>query len=266
MRRLIFAGLAFGALAGCGGGNAEFGGDGSGADTTSLGLEYEVLADGGSLYLFWNDVEDALGYYIYADGELLDSTLSTSYVLTEENACAKAWVEALLPGGSVAETLDIAGQVVKSSVYDWGELNSPYNSALGFVDGEAVTYSTLDQDNYSNFEIILDDGYSGVDPTEIDLCSPDVYDPPYNGHANGFASWTGGVVAPAPGNYWLIYPYTGGVQVGASYAAWLDPAGDGWDVNDHFVRIDINSVGSDGQVQATFYYQAIGGLRWVPVE
>jgi len=230
-----------------------------------LNLQYEVVDDGGSLELTWDEIEGADQYYIYVDGELIDSTTNTTYTVTEDNAGAEIKVEAV--GADKSETLDIAGEVVQSSVNDWGEYNSAYKSAVGFTDGSAVTYSILDSSNFSSFEIILDDGdYGGVDASEIDFCSPNVYSPSYNEHDNGFADWSGGIVAPEPGNYYTIYPGSGGIVQGNSYAAWLDPAADGWTTTDHFVRIDITGVGGDGNVTATFYYQTIGGLRWIPVD
>ena len=243
-------------LAGCEGGEET---------ANDLNLQYTVTDNGGSLELTWDEIEGADQYYIYVDGNLIDSTTGTSYTVTEDKAGGEVKVEAV--GTDLYSVVDIAGEVVQSSVSDWGEYNSQYYSAVGFTDGTAVTYSILDEGNYSNFEIILDDGdNSGVDPTEIDLSSPDSYDPPYNNHANGFADWTGDIVAPAPGDYQNIYPYNGGIVQGSSYAAWLDPAGDGWTTTDHFVRIDIAGVDQDGKVTATFYYQNIGGLRWIPVQ
>ncbi len=239
-------------LAGCGGEE----------ETGALGLEYTVTDQGGSLELTWNEIEGADQYYIYVDGTLVDSTTNTTYTVTEDKAGGEIMVEAV--GADLSETIDIAGEVVQSSVSDWGEYNSAYKSAVGFTDGTAVTYSILDEGNYAYFEIIADDGLDGTDAGEIDLCSPNVYSPPFNSHDNGFAEWTGGIVAPAPGNYYTIYPDNGGIVQGGTYAAWLDPAADGWTTTDNFVKIVINSIGSDGQIQADFYYQTIGGLRWIP--
>ncbi len=253
MRKLLVLGFV---LVSCG---SNLPGDG-GPGENDFNLTFEVVNQGGALRLTWEQVEGASLYRIYADEQLVDSVADTVYILTVP--CGLARVEAAPL--SLWASVDIAGKVVASRVDGWGELDSPYKPALGFVDGVAQVYSQNDVANYGNFEVLLDDGQPGVQPYEIDLRAPTAYQPPYNSHANGFAHWpSGSITAPGPSSYDGVFPEAGGLQPG-EYAMWINPEGLGWDTGDHFVKIVIESVESDGAVRATCYYQTIGGLRWIP--
>ena len=254
MKRLVVLGL----LAACGGGyTGEGGGDGGGGGS-DFAIAYRVVSGGSALELSWERVQ-ADTYRVYADGELVASVTDTAYTLTVP--CGLVEVEAY-PSGLWAR-LDIAEKVIVSRVSDWGEMDSPYNPALGFEEGVARTYPEADAAHYGNFEALLDDGYSGVYLYELDLRGPTSYSLPYNSHKNGFAPWGSGIVAPDTSQYREVYPDQGGLTPG-SYALWLNPEGLGWDTLDHFVKLVVESVETDGKVVATLYYQSIGGLRWIP--
>ncbi len=271
MRRALLGLLGWLFALGCGGGTPAEGDEsgGGGGDTTEivLNLQYDVVDQGGSLRLFWNELEDAIEYRVYSSERGLIATVeSTAYTVTEENACSQLEVEAVLPDTSVRASLNIAGEVVVTSVSYWGDRDSDYNPAVGFTSGgEAVLYP-LNEAYYEKFDVIADDGYPGeVRLDELALWSPDELG--FNSKANGFAPWpSGSVVAPSPGNYYSVYPPSGAIQEDSSYAIWLDPGADGWDPSDHFVKAGISSIRDDGQIFAYFYYQTIGGLRWLPKE
>ncbi len=248
-------------LLSCGGGYTGGGEGGNGGGGGDFALSWEAVSQGSALQLHWERVSSAEVYRVYVDGQLFDSTADTLYTLS--TPCSLVEIEAAPL--NLWASLDIAGKVVVSSVDDWGEVDSPYNPALGFSDGAAQTFPESDAANYGKFEALLDDGSSGVSASEIDFRSPTSYSLPYNSHANGFAPWpSGSDSAPPPSAYREVYPDYGGVQAG-EYAVWLNPEGLDWDTLDHFVRVRVEEVSSDGRVRATFYYQTIGGLRWVPV-
>ncbi|MEO0192671.1 MAG: hypothetical protein ABIM46_07820 [candidate division WOR-3 bacterium] len=244
---------------------------GGGEDTSSLNLQYEVVNNGTDVKLTWTQIESADYYTISVDGTVIDSTADntvTEYTVTSDHAGKVLKVTAV--GAETSDEIDIAALVKSTQLSDFGEASSSYKSAVGFgSDGSATVYSLLDSGNYSYFDFWISDGTAGnVLVNEIDICSPNVTyggTGNFNSEDNWSTAWGTGYVAPT-GGYQNIYPGSGGIMGGGSYAIWLDPSGNGWDLNDHFVKFDVSGIGSDGAVSGTVYYQTVGGLLWIPVD
>jgi len=243
-----------------------------GKETGPLNLQYEVVNNGLDVKLTWDQIESASYYTIAVDGKVIDSTADntvTEYTVTADHAGKVITVTAV--DADTSDQIDLGALVVTTSLgSDFGEASSSYKSAVGFnSDGSAVIYSLTESGNYPYFDFWISDGTTGtVDPNEIDICSPNVSyggTGNFNSEDNWSTEWGTGYVAPTTG-YQNIYPGSGGIMGGKSYALWIDPSGNGWDLNDHFVRIDISSVASDGQVQGKVNYQTVGGLLWIPVD
>jgi len=234
-----------------------------------LNLTYEVTDNGTSVKLSWDAVEGAEAYSVTVDGKLITDTITgTTYKVTEANAGKKITVAVV--DAEISESIDFAALVKTTTLTNFGEASSPYKSAVGFnPDGSAVMYSLTDTGNYAYFDFWISDGTAGtVNPNEIDICSPNVTyggSGNFNSKDNWSTAWGTGYVAPTE-DYQNIYPGNGGIMGGKSYALWIDPSGNEWDLNDHFVRIDISSVANDGQVQGQVHYQTVGGLLWIPVD
>ncbi len=240
----------------------------NGETANDLGLTYTVTNNGLDVDLSWDEIEGADYYVISVDGTDIDTTTDntvTTYTVTSDNAGAVITVTAV--GADLSAQVDFTAKA-NSNVEVW-EASGAGNSAVGFdQDGNASTYSITDNSNYSLFDFYLNDWEPGtVDPASITIVSPDIMPdgstPGYNDEENYSTAWGSGVVAPNTG-YLQYYPNSGGIVSSASYALWIDPSGNGWDTNDHFVKIDVTSIGSDGKVTMNLYYQVEGGLLWVP--
>jgi len=237
-----------------------------------LNLTFTVVNSGTDVQLDWDQIEGADYYTIDVDGTIIDSTADNTvvtYTVTAADAGKVITVTAV--GADKDESVDFESTVETGDLgSNFGEASSTdYYSAAGFnQDGDPTVYSLLDNGNYSNFDFWISDGAAGTDIGEIDLVSPNATyggTGNFNSEGNYSTAWGTGYVAPTSG-YLNIYPGAGGIVNGSSYALWIDPSDNGWDLNDHFVRLDCTGIGGDGQVTMNTNYQTVGGLLWVPVD
>ncbi|HDM90497.1 MAG TPA: hypothetical protein ENG67_04745 [candidate division WOR-3 bacterium] len=233
-------------------------------------LQYTVTSDGSGLSLTWDAVADADGYRVYVDDDLIYDGTSTSY--TVANVGKEIGVSAYKGDlESDRVTIDVAPVTSSLTIY---ERSSTGQSAMGWnSDGVAVSYSLLDTANFANFHLYLDDFTPGqVVPAEIHFVAPS-----YNSQGVSFNDIETGfklalttsldsisIADPVGSGY--VSPYTQDpLVVNAVYHIWVDtqPYGE-LNTGDHFAKVKVIAIGTDGSVQLQCVYQKVSMLRWLP--
>jgi len=217
-----------------------------------LNLQWSVdqASEGMNLVLTWDAVEGADAYSVTVDGKLITDTITgTTFTVTAANA-GKVITVAVV-GGTTTDQADLS--LVKSNVQVWSIADPDPNHPSGVHfdnDGNATAVSVSQAPEQVDFYV------DGASATELALNSPNVGG--YNNEKNYFSDPMTGNVADTA---WAYYNYTEYIAGGNKYALWLG-YGDGWDVNDHFVKVTVSSI-SNLQVGLTTAYQPEGGLRWL---
>ncbi|MGB9720282.1 MAG: hypothetical protein ACPL28_02215 [bacterium] len=233
-------------------------------ETPDVSFTVATGDNGGTLTLDWDEITDADGYYIYADGVKIDSVTTTSYDATTPAALYE--VSAYAGSDESGKDQVDCGAVETGSivVYGSGDTSPDHPSGFGFnAAGNATTYSISDQSNWP----YIDYWIHSVSANEQEFASPNQASTPFNDEVNttknsGETNYDAVTICDAPGGY--TAPTT--INANAVYYFWIDPDNDGWGTgNDHFGKIQV--VGVNGYaVTMKIAYQAIAGLRWCVVE
>ncbi|MEO0279307.1 MAG: hypothetical protein ABIM98_06070 [candidate division WOR-3 bacterium] len=222
----------------------------------------QILNQGGGLRFEWDPVDGADGYRVYVDGTQQYQGTNTYFEWTNP---AKIIEIVAYAGDKESNPKSFNFTPVSRTGQELWERSASGNSAYGWnSDGIGTSYSILDQNNFSQFDFYLDDLTSGsTDPANIYLVSPNynAFGNPFNNTETAFAVGTADI-APAPGNYYTPTTQNPIVQ-GETYFLWIDHSANGWSDDDNFVKITINSIGSDGRVTFDYWFQKYGGLRWL---
>ena len=258
MKRLIGITLAVSALlilVGC---------EGEGDGLEAPNVTYTVTDDGATLALEWNAVDGADGYYIYADGILIDSTTGLFYDATVP---AGFYGVAAYAGDEESATDEVDCTPVETAsitVYGNSDPAPDHPSGIGFTAaGACVTLALSEQTNWPDIDFYFDD----ANFAQLTIVSPGDHVPPYNDEENATAAsgtdYDALEIAAGMGNY--ITQRT--MAENAVLSFWIDPDADGWgDINDHFGKMKIVSItGAAAPYTAVIdcAYQPIAGLRWV---
>jgi|UniRef100_A0A7V3RGZ3 hypothetical protein len=229
-------------------------------------VTYTVKPDdkGGTLVLNWDEITDADGYYIYADGKKIDSVTTTSYNATTPAALYEVSAYAGDQESGKDEIDCGAIETATLTVYGSSDPDTTHPSGFGFnAQGNAVAYAISNQNNWP----LIDYWVYSSGPTTIKFVSPSDRNPPLNNEVNvtknsGQTNYNDVKIADAPGGYSTQTD----VVSGAVYYFWIDPNNDGWDAStDHFGKIQV--VGINGvQLTLKIAYQKIAGLRWCVVK
>ncbi|MGQ9816725.1 MAG: hypothetical protein ACUVQ3_02055 [bacterium] len=214
---------------------------------------------GGTLSLSWDEITDADGYYIYADGVKIDSTTKTSYDATKPAALYEVSAYAGDQEGAKDQIDCGAVETASLTVYGSSDPDTTHPSGFGFnAQGYAVAYSISNPNNHPLLDYWI---YSSG--STIKFVSPSDHTPHFNDEVNvtknsGQANYDNATIADAPGGYSTQTD----VVSGAVYYFWIDPNNDGWDAsNDHFGKIYVSGINGVA-VTMTIAYQPIAGLRW----
>lgn len=217
-------------------------------------VSYTVKDEGATLALSWDEITDADGYIIYADGEVIDTVTTTSYDATTP---AKLYEVSAYAGDqeSAKDQIDCAPAITPSlEVWDMSE-PPPNPSGFGFnTAGTAVAYEVTESANWAYIDYYIE-------------ANPQQFWSPHHGGYNDEVNVTqnsGGSdfdaldIADAPGGY----SSQTDIASGAVYYFWIDPTNNGWDNStDYFGKIKVESV-SGTKVTMKLAFQKIAGLRW----
>lgn len=227
-------------------------------------VTYTVKAadNGGTLSLSWNEITDADGYIIYADGVVIDTVTTTSYDATTPAALYEVSAYAGDQEGTKAQIDCGAVETASLIVYGSSDPDTTHPSGFGFnAQGNAVAYSISNPNNHSLIDYWI---YSSG--STIKFISPSDHTPPYNSEVNVTknslqTNYDNVTIADAPGGY----SSQTDIASGAVYYFWIDPNNDGWDAStDHLGKIYVSGVNGVA-VTMTIAYQPIAGLRWCVV-
>lgn len=257
MKRLLSISLALSALlilVGCEGEEV--------LDTPNV--TYTVTDNGATLALEWDAVTDAEGYYIYADGVLIDSTPDLEYDAT---------VPAQVYGVSAYADADESAQdevdctpveTANITVYGNSDPDPAHPSGIGFTSaGSCVTLAVSEPTNHALIDFYFDDANFQY----LTIVSPGDHVPPYNNEENTTAAsgtdYHALEIVATFGNYSTQRT----LSTNAVLSFWIDPTAGGWDnTTDHFGKIKVvNISGATAPYSAvlTVAYQPIPGLLWV---
>lgn len=226
-------------------------------------VSYTVLTNGDGVNVEWDQVTNAEGYYIYLDGNKLDSTTSgTATDIDVKTPGKKITVTAFKGNDESPESDAITTEAVLTTglvtVYGMGD---PDNNvcAIGFnTSGQCLAYDVTDPTKYSSINYVIED-----DGVPLGFWSPHHYPTMGNNQHNGASEATTTVldslkIAPGAGNY---NTQTNMTQNGV-YSFWIDPTNNLWSTDDHYAKVRVEGVAGH-QVTLKVVYQPIGGLRWL---
>ncbi len=233
-------------------------------------VNYSVTSDGAALVLTWSTVEEAEGYRVYVDNELIfEDTVTVCTVTTVgKEIGVTAYKDELESDMTV---IDVAPKTSTVTIY---ERSSSGYSAMGWnEDGVAIAYSLRDTANYPNFHLYLDDFTPGeIMPSEIYFVAPsyNAIGDPFNTIETGFKAlettqMDSVLIADAIGTGYTTPTTEDPLVVNGVYLVWIDTEpheqlNDG----DHFAKVKILSISDDGAVQLECVYQKVSMLRWLP--
>lgn len=222
-------------------------------------VDYTVTDEGATLSLDWILIADADGYYIYADGAVIDTVTTNAYDATIP---AAVYGVAAYSGDDVSGTDDVDCTPVQTSnlnIWALSDTATDHPSGLSFTATGTGVAISVQSANYADLDYIFDD--VGMPLT---LMSPNAYTPVFNDEKNMSLEATGTdfdaiEIADAPGNYSTQTP----LQENAVYALFMDQDDDGWDTDsDHFGKMKVESIAGTA-ITITVAYQTITGLRWL---
>lgn len=229
-------------------------------------LSYAVEDNGATLTITWFEIADADGYYIYADGAVIDTVEVENYSATTPAAVYGVTAYAGEDESDVSEIDCTPVETANVTVYGNSDPDPQHPSGIGFTtNGNCVTLALSDSTNWPDLDYYFNDANPTHGP--IDIVSPGDHVPPYNGEDNASANsgtdYDGLTIADAPGGY----STQTALAANAVFSLWIDPDADGWDDdNDHFGKMRVESIsGSTAPytVVITTAYQPVEGLRWV---
>jgi len=223
-------------------------------------VDYTVTDEGATLSLSWIEIADADGYYIYADGAVIDTVTTNAY-----NATIPAAVYGVSAYAgddeSGTDNIDCAPVVTLTmDIYGLSDPDTLHPSGLSFTSSGSATAISVQSANYPDLDYIFDD----LNYATLTLASPNAYTPAYNSEKNmsveaaGITDFDALDIADAPGNYSTVTT----LAVNAVYSFFMDQDDDTWDTDsDYFGKIKIESITGTHAV-ISVAYQPITGLRW----
>jgi len=229
-------------------------------------ITLKVEDGGAAVRIRWYSVVGADRYQLWVDGIKVYEGRDTSYYL----ATPARKIKAVAIGGTESTTDEVDLSAVTDTVEELYERDGEGVSAIGFTgDGKFVLYALSDTAKKENFSLYLDDFRPDtVKPDSIRMVSPDfnAFGEPFNKKKTLFALWgPDSLVAPDTLSYQENYSPV--LKADSVYALWLDTDYNGWDKGhnyDYFVKVKILAPpDSAGKVTFQYWFQRIGGLRWV---
>ena len=193
-------------------------------------VSYTPVNDGANLHLTWLAVTNATAYNVYVDGVKTEVTSGTySFDVTGP---AKLIQVSAIAAGSEGDKCSLTTTVQKTAnvtVYTKADAQQINHAFYFDTTGTAVA---IPLSRPSDIDFVLDTSQT---ITNIQLRSPDSYDPKYNTKSNSSAIASGTNlddirIAPAPG----VYSAVRSVSLDSTYSLWLDPGANGWSADDHF--------------------------------
>ena len=226
-------------------------------------VDYTVTDDGATLALDWIAIADADGYYIYADGEVVDTLDDPETITYDADVPAAEYSVSAFAGEDESALTDIdCAPVVTSNVtvYGLSDPDTAHPSGLSFTSSGTAVPLSVKQSNYLDLDYIFDD----LNFATLTLASPNAYSPPYNAEKNmsvdaGVTDFDAIDIADAPGGYTTQTT----LAANAVYSLFMDQDDDNWDTDsDYFGKMKVESI-SGSTVVITVAYQTMTGLRWV---
>lgn len=231
-------------------------------------VDYVVADSGATLDLDWVEIADADGYYIYADGVVIDTIDDPATITYTATTPAAVYGVAAYSGDDVSGTDEVDCTPVETAnitVYGNSDPDPAHHSGIGFTtSGNCVTLAISEPTNHDAIDFYFDDSNFNF----LTIVSPSDHQPtPYNDEENATAAsgtdYDGLVIAADFGNYNTQRELSENLVL----SFWIDPDHDNWDAeNDHFGKMKIESIsGSAAPYTAviTVAYQPIAGLLWV---
>jgi hypothetical protein len=227
-------------------------------------VSYTVDDQGATLVLDWIEIADADGYYIIADGDIID-TLDDPGTITYDATIPAAVYEVQAYAGedvSGTDEIDCAPVVTEDlDIYFLSDPDTLHPSGLSFTSSGSATAISVQAANYTDLDYLFDDRAPLATTT---LMSPNAYSPVYNSEKNmgvleqGITDFSEITIAAAPGNYSTQTDISGN----AYYSFYMDQDDDNWDTDsDYFGKIYVQSITGTHAI-ITVAYQPITGLRW----
>jgi hypothetical protein len=222
-------------------------------------VTYTVSAtdEGGTLVLNWIMIADADGYYIYADGVVIDTIDDATTITYTATTPAAVYGVSAYSGDDVSGTDEIDCTPVVTTGLDVWDISEPPPNPSGFgfaASGTASAYAVTDTANHPLIDYYIESG-------------PQQFWSPHHGNYNNEVNATVNsestnfdacTIADAPGNYSTQTD----IASSAVYYFFIDPTNNGWDdATDYFGKIVVTAV-SGTQITMTLAYQPIAGLRW----
>lgn len=257
MKITLSLAIAFAAiliLVGCGNGVLE-----------TPDVDYVVADSGATLRLSWTEIADADGYYIYADGAVIDTVTTITYDATTPAAVygVSAYAGEDKSGIDEVDCTPVATSNI--NVYGNSDPAANRHSGIGFIaNGNCVTIDLGEPSNHYAIDFYFDDSIFNY----LTIVSPNDHQPtPYNSDYNTTAE--SGIdydelnIAADLGNYDTPRELSENLVL----SFWIDPDHNDWDAtDDHFGKMRIENIsGMTAPYSAiiTAAYQLIPGLQWV---
>jgi len=231
-------------------------------------VTYTVTDNGATLALDWDEITDADGYYIYADGAVIDSIDDPAVTTYDATVPAQVYGVSAYNVDDESATDDVDCTPVETAnltVYGNSDPAPDHPSGIGFTaTGTCVPLPLSEPTNHPDIDFYFDDANFAM----LTIVSPSDHQPtPYNDEENATAAsgtdYDALEIAADLGNY--LTQRT--LAANAVLSFWIDPDADLWgNVNDHFGKIKIVSItGAAAPYTAVINcaYQPIAGLRWV---
>ena len=229
-------------------------------------ITLKVEDGGAAVTVHWYNVVGADRYQLWIDDIKVYEGTDTSYYLVTPARKIKT-----VAIGGTESTIDEANiSAVTDTVEEIYERDGEGVSALGFTgNGGFVLYALSDTSEQDNFSLYLDDFRPDTtNPDSIRMVSPDfnAFGDPFNNRKTLFAFWgADSLVAPDTLSYQENYSPV--LKADSVYALWLDTDYNGWGEGhtyDYFVKVRVLAApDSTGKVTFQYWFQKIGGLRWV---
>jgi hypothetical protein len=230
-------------------------------------VTYTVTDDGATLALDWDEIVDADGYYIYADGAVIDSIDDPAVTTYDATVPAQVYGVSAYNADEESATDDVdctLEETANITVYGNSDPDPDHPSGIGFTaTGTCITLALSETTNWPDIDFYFDDDNFA----QLTIVSPGDHVPAYNNEENATAAsgtdYDALEIAADIGNY--LTQRT--MAENAVLSFWIDPDADGWgDANDYFGKMKIVSItGAAAPYTAIINcaYQPIAGLRWV---
>ncbi len=221
-------------------------------------VSFTPINGGANLHLTWLAVTNATAYNVYVDGVKTEIPSGTySFDVTGPAKLIQVSAVATSSEGDKWSLTTAVKKTANVTVYRRDDAQQINHAFYFDTTGTAVA---IPLSRPSDIDFVLDTSQT---ITNIQLRSPDSYDPKYNTKRNSSAVASGTnlddiTIAPAPGAYSPVRS----ISLDSIYSLWLDPGANGWSADDHFAKIKVEGI-SGTAVTFTVDYQKIPGLRWL---